>query len=301
LSSVERAARVLKSIKDEEWRTLAGMERASMTQGTTNVGMISRLSRLPMERVAFALDQLERRELLGRIGQSYHLRREAIELMALRDYVKKDLVAALGAIIAKGKESDVYEAYTEEGSLYALKFYKLGRTSFTRVRQKRFTERGDMRNWIAINYEAAKREYRALRKLGGLSDAFPRAFSYSRSTVLLQQVSGFRLSERPELPDPSKALEAILEAVKLAFLHAGLVNGDLSEYNILTNGEALWLIDWPQAVSTDHPNFRELLGHDVKSIVNFFGRAYRVKLSVEVGLEFVTGSREQIDWPSERE
>jgi RIO kinase 2 len=294
LSSVERAARVLKAVKDEEWRTLAGMEKASTTHGTMNPGMVSRLSHLPLERVTFAVNELERKELIGKRGMSLYLKREAIELMALRDYVKKDLVAALGAIIAKGKESDVYEAYTEEGSLYALKFYKLGRTSFTRVRQKRFTEASDMKSWMAVNYEASRREYTALRKLQGLSDTFPLAYSYSRSTVLLQQVSGFRLSERPELSDPHTAMGMILGSIRTAYQRASLVNGDLSEYNILTNGESLWLIDWPQAVSVDHPNSKELLRHDISSVVNFFRRAYSVEVEVEVAYDYVVGIRDSM-------
>ena len=295
MSSIEKAARVLKSLKDEEWRTLAGMERASSAHGTADAGMISRLSRLPPERVTFALDQLERRGLAGKRGLSFVLRREGVEVMALRDYVKKDLVVALGAIIAKGKESDVYEAFTEEGGLYALKFYKLGRTSFTSVRKKRFREGSDMKSWIAVNYEAARREYSALRKLAGLSKAFPRAYAYSRSTVLLEQVSGFRLSQRPELVDPKAMLLSILDCMRMAYLKAGLVNADLSEYNILTDGASLWLIDWPQAVDKSHPNGAELLRHDVSAVVGFFARAYRVKVDEDVAHGFVRGDRERLE------
>jgi len=295
LSSVERASRVLKSLKDEEWRTLAGMERASSAHGTADVGMISRLSRLPPERVTFALEQLEKKGLAGRRGRSYVLQRESVEAMALRDYVRKDLVVALGAIIAKGKESDVYEAYTEEGGLYALKFYKLGRTSFTSVRKKRFREGSDMKSWMAVNYEAARREYVALRKLWGLAASFPRAYAYSRSTVLLEQVSGFRLSERPELADPRGALLSILGSVRTAFGKAGLINADLSEYNILTDGSSLWLIDWPQAVDRGHPNSSDLLRHDVSAVVGFFGRAYRVRADTEAALAYVKGERNNLE------
>jgi len=295
MSSIEKAARVLKLVKDEEWRTLLGLERASSTHGTADVGMISRLSKLPPERASFALAQLEKRDLVGRRSRSFYLKVEAVEAMAMRDYVRKDLISALGAIIAKGKESDVYEAYTEEGSLYAIKFYKLGRTSFTRVRQKRFYEGSDMRSWMAVNYEASRREYTALRRLEGLSNAFPKAFSHSRSTVLLQQVSGFRLSERPTLADPMKAILTVLGAMRAAYLRAGLINGDLSEYNILTDGETLWLIDWPQAVGTMHPNANDLLRHDVTAVANFFGRAYRIKVVPNLAYDFVTGKSQQLE------
>jgi RIO kinase 2 len=295
LSTTENAARVLKSLKDEEWRTLAGLERSTSGYGTPDLGRLSRMSRLPIERVRFATDALEKKGLAMRRGKGYVLTREGVEAMALKDYVKKDLIFALGAIIAKGKESDVFEALTEEGTVYALKLYKIGRTSFTNIRKKRVRESAEFRSWMTANYDAARREYHALRKLEGLSSAFPRAVSYSRSTVLLEELSGVRLSQRPELADPGSALRMVMLAVRTAYLEAALVNADLSEYNILTNGSQLWLIDWPQAVSAGHPNAMELLGHDVKAVANFFQRAYGVESEFERWLEFVCGRRESLE------
>jgi RIO kinase 2 len=233
--------------------------------------------------------------LVSRRGSGYALTKEAVEAMALRDYVKRDLIFALGAIIAKGKESDVYETLTEEGSPLALKFYKLGRTSFTKVRKKRFREGAEMRSWMTANYEAAKREYTALKKLEGLSPVFPRAVAFSRSTVLLEELSGVRLSQRPELEDPEVAARTVIESIKKAFLVAGLVNADLSEYNILTTGAALWLIDWPQAVGASHPNCRELLEHDVTTVIRFFRKAYGVELDEKKALLFATGEEKSLE------
>ena len=58
-SSAERAARALKSVKDEEWRTLAGLERSTSGYGTPDLGRLARMSRLPFERVEFATNALE--------------------------------------------------------------------------------------------------------------------------------------------------------------------------------------------------------------------------------------------------
>lgn len=266
-----------------------------MLYGTADSGMVSRLSRLPHERVLFALDRLSRKGLAVGRGSNYTLTRKATELLALHDYVKRDLIAALGAIIAKGKESDVYEALDERGALYALKFFKLGRISFTRVRKKRFLDRAELRSWITVNYEAAKREYQALKSLEGLSESFPRAVAFNRGTVLLEQLSGVKLSERPELSDPVKVLGSVLSSARLAFSEAGLVNADLSEYNILTDGARVWLIDWPQAVPASHPNAAELLSHDVRSVVRFFQRAYRARVSEEKALEYVSGEADSLE------
>ena len=289
MSTTENAARVLKSLKDEEWRTLAGLERATTGYGTPDLGRLSRMSRLPTERVSFATNALEKKGLVMRKGQGFVLTREGVEAMALKDYVKKDLIFALGAIIAKGKESDVYEALTEEGTKYTLKLYKIGRISFTSIRKKRVVESAEFRSWMTANYDAARREYHALRKLAGLSPAFPIAIAYSRSTVLLEQLSGVRLSQRPYLEDPAALLRSIITLMRTAFTRAGLVNADLSEYNILTDGAQAWLIDWPQAVDASHPNSSELLLHDVKAVSTFFRRAYGIESDDEKSFEYVTG------------
>ena len=289
MSTSETAARVLKSLKDEEWRTLAGLERSSSGSGTPDLGRLSRMARLPPERVRFATDALEKKGLAARRGHGYVLTREGVEVMALKDYVRKDLIFALGAVIAKGKESDVYEALTEEGTAYALKFYKIGRTSFTSIRKKRVRESAEFRSWMTANYDAARREYDALRKLQGLSPAFPKAVAYSRSTVLLDELSGVRLSNRPYMENPSSALKAVIDSVRIAFVQARLVNADLSEYNVRTDGASVWIIDWPQAVDASHPNSQELLMHDVKSVVTFFRRAYGVEADYEKTFSYASG------------
>jgi RIO kinase 2 len=286
---------VIKSVKDEEWRTLYALEKASLGQGSADDGKIARLAKLPLDRVRFAFDKLNKKALVVRRGASHALTTEAVEVMAMRDYVRKGLIAALGAIIAKGKESDVYEALDDDGKLFALKFFKLGRTSFTRVRKKRFVEAAGMKNWMTVNYEAANREYSALKKLGGLSEAFPKAIASNRSTVMLEELSGVRLSTRPELVEPRRSLVSILDAMRAAYTRAGLINADLSEYNILTDGERVWLIDWPQAVGRTHPNARELLSHDVLSVLKFFERAYEVAEEEARALEYVEGRTERLE------
>jgi RIO kinase 2 len=295
LSTTDNAARVLKSLKDEEWRTLAGLERSTSGYGTPDVGRIARMSRLPTERVRFATNALEKKGLAMRRGQGFVLTREGVEVMALKDYVKKDLIFALGAVIAKGKESDVYEALTEEGTAFALKFYKIGRTSFTRIRKKRVRESAEFRSWMTANYDAARREYNALRKLEGLSPTFPKAIAYSRSSVLLEELSGVRLSQRPYLESPKSALKTVMESVRTAYLKMKLVNADLSEYNILTNGSSVWLIDWPQAVEASHPNASELLMHDVKAVSMFFTRAYGVEADYRRNFGYVTGKVAELE------
>lgn len=284
----------MKLLKDEEWRVLIALERASIKMGGADASAISRISRLKADRIEFALKRLNERDLVRRSGINYLLTFTAIEALALREYVRRDLISALGAIIAKGKESDVYEAFNEVGKLYAIKFFKLGRTSFTRVRAKRFVDKSEVKNWITINYEAARREYRSLARLGMIDRFFPKAIAYNRNTILLEEINGIRLSERPHLTDAEKTLKEIILAMRKAYIGAGIINADMSEYNVLTDGKRIWLIDWPQSVTVRHPNALYYLRRDLGSILRFFRRVYGVSMDEEEAMDYIIGRREYI-------
>jgi RIO kinase 2 len=68
-------------------------------------------------------------------------------------------------------------------------------------------------------------------------------------------------------------LDLILRELSEAY-EAGYVHADMSEYNVAVSEEGITVFDWPQAVSTDHDNARELLERDVRNVVGFFRRKY---------------------------
>ena len=53
---------------------------------------------------------------------------------------------------------------------------------------------------------------------------------------------------------------------------AGLVHGDLSEFNILVLNNKPVLIDFSQCSTTNSPNSDELIVRDVKGIAKFFSK-----------------------------
>ena len=72
-------------------------------------------------------------------------------------------------------------------------------------------------------------------------------------------------------------LEKIIIQVKLAY-DENIINCDLNEYNtIIDNENKVWIIDWPQAVSRDHPNARFFIERDIKNISRYFERKYNIK------------------------
>lgn len=238
----------------------------------------------------YALDELCKRRLVGLLGENYLLYVSAMDLLALKHYADLDHAISLGKLIAKGKESDVYEVLSADSELYALKLFRLGRTSFRDVRRKRARGRSETNTWVSSNYNAARHEFAALKRLVGVTENTPVAVDRDRHTLLLQELPGVRLTNRPPVKDPRRMLKTILRTVRDAYVGAGMINGDLSEYNILTDGERVWLIDWPQWVPPTHPNSKELLRHDVETVLKFFERAYGVETDLEASIRFVEGS-----------
>ncbi len=263
----------------------------------TNFDAVVRMSGQPPQRVRFALDELSERNLIGSAGENYLVYTTALDLLALKHYADKDHAMALGKLIAKGKESDVYEVLSPRSELFALKFFRLGRTSFRDVKRKRSTSSFDAISWVTSNYKAARHEFAALQRLRKLTENVPTAVDRDRHTVLLHELPGVRLSQRPELEDPEAMLSMILQTAREAYTVSGMINGDLSEYNILTDGRRAWLIDWPQWVGPTHPNANELLRRDVFTVLRFFVRAYGVKLDDERALRYVRG---EVDSPKLR-
>src|SRR5208283_4404592 len=211
------------------------------------------------------------------------------DLLALKHYADADRAMALGKLIAKGKESDVYEVLSAKSELFALKFFRLGRSSFRDVRRKRASSTSETHSWVSSNNNAAKHEFAAIRKLHTVTENVPEAVDQDRHTVLLKELPGVRLAVRPELVDPEQILAMILRTERAAYVEAGMINGDLSEYNILTEGTRVWLIDWPQWVSPSHPNAEELLKRDTRAVLQFFERAYGVSADLEPSLAYVRG------------
>lgn len=272
---------MIKQLKPEEWQALRGLERCALGKATTSAESIAKVSGQPIDRVNFGLSELNRRNLVGTSGRVYEIYVPAVDLLALKFYADKDYANALGKLIAKGKESDVYEVVSERGELYALKLFRLGRTSFRDVTRKRRASPKQLNTWLDVNYQAARREYNALVRLSGVTKNVPGAVATNRHTVLLNELPGVRLTTRPSLVDPRKVLREIIETVRQAYLVAGMINGDLSEYNILTDGAAVWLIDWPQWVGRDHPNAREMMSRDVGAVAKFFERAYGISADAD--------------------
>ena len=99
----------------------------------------------------------------------------------------------------------------------------------------------------------------------------------------MEKFAGVELGRAKLDPDQAVGvLDLVLREMASAY-DRGYVHADMSEYNVAVSEEGITVFDWPQAVSTDHDNARELLERDVRNVIEFFRRKYpRVTPDVDV-------------------
>jgi RIO kinase 1 len=97
--------------------------------------------------------------------------------------------------------------------------------------------------------------------------------------VLVMEFIGKDGTPAPLLKDaalahPARCFEQVARDMDVMWNQAGLVHGDLSEYNIMAQRQArkdvLTLIDVGQAVMQKHPMAREFLDRDARNVARYF-------------------------------
>jgi len=138
---------------------------------------------------------------------------------------------------------------------------------------------------------AAEKEFEALKLVHPHGVSVPRPVNQNRHVVVMGMIEGDELAEFIEIPEPRKTLDEILFNVRNAYVKAGVIHADLSEFNIMLQpDDHILIIDWPQYVRVDHPNADDLIERDVKNVLKFFSRKFRVKMKLEEALNFVKGN-----------
>ena len=213
----------------------------------------------------------------GKDYEGYGLTWWGLDVLALRKLSSFIVLQNISHRIDVGKEADIYVCYGADGYPYIIKAYRLGRTSFKKVRSVRPTYRAETGGWFAMSIKAAKREFEILTTLWKSGVAVPKPLIWAYHMIVMNYVSGREL-HKIQLRNPLKVFRNIVEEIIRAYTIARIVHGDLSEYNILVdeNTEEIWIIDWPQWLPADHPEAKEYFRKDLEQIIRFFYRKYRI-------------------------
>jgi len=135
-------------------------------------------------------------------------------------------------------------------------------------------------------------EVDALYRLAAAGVRVPAPYNFHEGVLLMELVTDAHGEPAPRLNDLEFSAEealtyhALLMQEVVRMLSAGIVHGDLSEYNILLGAAGPVIIDLPQAVDAAGNNHaRDMLERDVANLTNYFGRSAPELLVTEYGKE----------------
>ena len=135
-------------------------------------------------------------------------------------------------------------------------------------------------------------EVDALYRLAAAGVRVPKPFNFFEGVLLMELVTDADGAAAPRLndcqfsADDARLHHASLLVEVVRMLCAGVVHGDLSEFNILLSGNGPVIIDLPQAVDAAGNNHAQrMLMRDVGNLRNFFGRSAPELLKTQFGPE----------------
>jgi RIO kinase 1 len=135
-------------------------------------------------------------------------------------------------------------------------------------------------------------EVDALHRLAGAGVRVPTPYNFHEGVLLMELVTDENGSPAPRLndvvlsTDDARRYHAMLIRQVVLMLCAGIVHGDLSEYNILIDSEGPVIIDLPQAIdAAANNNASRMLERDVENLASYFGQFAPELLRTDYGKE----------------
>lgn len=209
----------------------------------------------------------------------------------LQPLVDDGMIDEVVTQLMSGKEAQVYVVRCGDARRCAKVFKEAQKRSFKQAVQ--YQEGRKVRNSRRARAMSKKTKYGqkeqesawlnaevdALYRLASAGVRVPQPFGFVDGVLLMELVCDADGSVAPRLDDvtlsPEQALEyhdrIITEVVRM--LSAGLVHGDLSEFNVLVDASGPVIIDLPQAVDAAGNNNAEMmLERDIANMRSYFGR-----------------------------
>ena len=206
--------------------------------------------------------------------------------------------------LMSGKEATVYVVRRRDETLCAKVYKDATQRSFRQAvdytenrkvrntRQARAMAKGTRFGRQATEAAWQSAEVDALYRLAAAGVRVPKPHNFCDGVLLMDLVTDEHGDAAPRLndvaftPEEARAHHATLLAEVVRMLCAGVVHGDLSEFNILLGADGPVIIDLPQAVDAAGNNHaRRMLLRDVANLRNFFGRAAPELLDTDYGHE----------------
>ena len=222
----------------------------------------------------------------------------------LQSLLEEGLIDSVVRQLMSGKEANVYVVRCGEETRCAKIYKEATQRSFRQAvdytenrktknsRQARAMAKGT--RFGRESQEAAwqRAEVDALYRLAAAGVRVPKPYNFLDGVLLMELVADEHGDAAPRLndvvftPEQARAHHATLMTEVVRMLCAGVVHGDLSEFNILLGADGPVIIDLPQAVDAAGNNHAmRMLLRDVDNLRGFFGRFAPELLPTHYGLE----------------
>lgn len=222
----------------------------------------------------------------------------------LESLIEDGLIDEVNRQLMSGKEATVYVVRCGDEVRCAKVYKEANKRSFRQSvdytegrkvkssRQARAMEKGSKYGRKAQEEAWQSAEVDALYRLAAASVRVPVPYNFYEGVLLMELVTDEHGNAAPRLNDVEFSAEdarkhhktLLNEVVRM--LCAGIVHGDLSEFNILIGSEGPVIIDLPQAVDAAGNNHASsMLERDVNNLSAYFGRFAPELLSTQYGKE----------------
>jgi len=209
----------------------------------------------------------------------------------LQSLIEEGLIDSVVRQLMSGKEAMVYVVRCGDETRCAKVYKEATQRSFRQAvdytenrkvkntRQARAMAKGTRFGRQAQEAAWQSAEVDALYRLAAAGVRVPRPFNFHDGVLLMELVADEHGDAAPRLndvaftPEQAQAHHAALLREVVRMLCAGVVHGDLSEFNVLLAADGPVIIDLPQAVDAAGNNHAErMLLRDLANLGTFFGR-----------------------------
>jgi len=206
--------------------------------------------------------------------------------------------------LMSGKEAMVYVVRLEQETFCAKIYKEAQNRSFRQAvdytenrqvknsRQARAMAKGTKFGRQAQEAAWQSAEVDALYRLANAGVRVPKPLNFCEGVLLMELLPDANGAAEPRLndiqmsPDDAKRHHSTLIKEVVRMLCAGIVHGDLSEFNILMSADGPVIIDLPQAVDAAGNNHAQrMLMRDVSNLRQYFGQFNPEILSTDFGPE----------------
>lgn len=209
----------------------------------------------------------------------------------LEPLIEEGLIDSVVCQLMSGKEAMIYMVRCGENIRCAKAYKESNKRNFQQrscymegrnvksSRRARAMEKDSRYGHLAREEAWQSTEVDMLCRLGIAGVRVPKFYNFFSGVLLMELITDLEGNVAPRLSDlvltPKQAREyhRILIKQIVQMLCAGIVHGDLSQYNVLVDNQGPVIIDLPQAVNAaDNHQARSIIKRDVDNLTTYFSR-----------------------------